>query len=399
MGNTACCCCDGLDGDQQQRPSGAAVASPLTCGVGEGSGKETKPLLLSGEDHDASGDEAEETIEGTATPGLPSVEEAQITYSESEADAQPPTPPLDWCAGAECSPVDGTPGVPEIVDESAAADELLAERRKPPAYSVLKPNKRLIAVQEQEMGRTFTRNNSTSSLYIRTTLQETDLDQLIRCMAKALQFLIEKNTQLVATKKIHSIFSEKKYPLSTDKTKQFNPAVMPTYDVIFQFLRHIFVMEMLDPEVAIMSLVFVERLTKGNTALCPETWRRLTLSTLLVASKVWEDKSIWNSDYVGVFDNLTPEGLQRLERKFLNLVGFSVGVSRSEYLEYFLCLKTFSNDFPLKPLSKDHLLHLETSFQKQAMLSKSARSLPLTKLEKQMSLGDVSFPHGKQVVS
>lgn len=76
-----------------------------------------------------------------------------------------------------------------------------------------------------------------------------------------------------------------------------------------------------------MSLVYIERVAvKGNAAFTPETFRRISMAALIVASKarkricqllmlvkVWHDQNVWNVDFVSVFDKLEIQDLGKLE--------------------------------------------------------------------------------------
>eukprot|EP01133_Synstelium_polycarpum_P010923 gene10923-12730_t len=91
------------------------------------------------------------------------------------------------------------------------------------------------------------------------------------------------------------------------------------------------------------------------------------LSALILASKVWEDQSVWNVDFLPVFDNLTATDLNNLERQFLSLIQYNVSLTASVYAKYYFELRTFSkldsNHFPLKPLDKSGAKRLEDHSQ------------------------------------
>ncbi|KAH3762590.1 CCNYL1 protein [Pelomyxa schiedti] len=191
-------------------------------------------------------------------------------------------------------------------------------------------------------------NNSTSSLYIRTELSHPNLMELLRCMCQALRYVMETTLASDSEHVIYSIFSESKHPITT-----LSPNVidLPSCDDIIAFVSRVFNCTHLDPEVAVMSLIYIERVTKSGAAFCPETWKRMTLIALMVASKVWDDHAVWNADFLTTFDMLTQDDLNKMECRFLNLVEFTVSVSRADYVEMYTSLSRFSADFPLKPLA------------------------------------------------
>ncbi|KAH3746033.1 CCNYL1 protein [Pelomyxa schiedti] len=218
-------------------------------------------------------------------------------------------------------------------------------------------------------------SNSTSSLYCKTVLTTPDLDELLRCVSMELLSLLKINTP---EKIVHPIFSEIEHPLTIISCGE--PTREPTAEEIHSFYKTVFRAMTLDPEVAIMSLSYVESLFNGGCALCAETWSRLTLSCIMVASKVWEDHAIWNADYLPAFDLLTVEGLNLLEMEFLNLMHFSVGVSRSRYVELYTRIRKYSSEyFPLKPLSTAGENKLEQTFCRGAVLAAHAAETERTR--------------------
>jgi hypothetical protein len=82
---------------------------------------------------------------------------------------------------------------------------------------------------------------------------------------------------------------------------------------------------------------------------------RLALSTLILASKVWEDQAVWNVDFIELFPTITVKDLNRLEQHLLSYLEYSVSIKSSEYVKvYFelrehsqMCLDRDSIDRPL----------------------------------------------------
>ena len=63
---------------------------------------------------------------------------------------------------------------------------------------------------------------------------------------------------------------------------------MPDVDSIYKFLAMIFKAERLDAECGIMCLAYIERMiTLTGLTLDPVNWRRIVLSALILASKVF----------------------------------------------------------------------------------------------------------------
>jgi len=87
----------------------------------------------------------------------------------------------------------------------------------------------------------------------------------------------------------------------------------------------------------------------------PTNWRPLTLCSLLVAQKVWDDRYLSNADFAFIYPFFTTEEINKLEQKFLELIQYNVTVKASLYAKYFFELRTLykdnDKDFPLAPLN------------------------------------------------
>lgn len=226
--------------------------------------------------------------------------------------------------------------------------------------------KPLSAIPQHMLREGFQRqkHNSTSSLYISSTMAQPDNDELLRCLATAILYHIEKGVQS-PHKTFYDIFNEDKFPITKVK---IDTRKMPDVDVIYKFLAMIFKAERLDAECGIMCLAYIERMiTLTGLTMDPVNWRRIVLSALILASKVWEDQSVWNVDFLPVFDNLTAQDLNKLERQFLALLQYNVSLTASLYAKYYFELRTFSKldstHFPLQPLDKLNAKRLEDHSQ------------------------------------
>jgi len=195
-------------------------------------------------------------------------------------------------------------------------------------------------------------------------MAQPDNDELLRCLASAILYHIEKGMQS-PHKTFYDIFNEDKFPITKAKSETRK---MPETDTIYKFLAMIFKAERLDAECGIMCLAYIERMiTLTGLTMDPMNWRRIVLSALILASKVWEDQSVWNVDFLPVFDNLTAHDLNKLERQFLALLQYNVSLTASLYAKYYFELRTFSKvdstHFPLQPLDRLNAKRLEDHSQ------------------------------------
>jgi len=218
--------------------------------------------------------------------------------------------------------------------------------------------KHMIAEKEPK---TRYKSNSTSSLYIKDTIGAPDVDELIRCMALAVHYHIQ-NGHETELKPFNDIFNEEKHPLNKE---WINPSVIPSVDKIRDFLASIFMAEKLPAECGILCLAYIERIIAINgLQLHAINWRRVTLSALILASKVWEDQAVWNVDFLSIFPMVTVQDLAQLEKVILNLLQFNVSLKANLYTKYYFELRALAeNDsmpFTLEPLSKESAERLET---------------------------------------
>ena len=114
----------------------------------------------------------------------------------------------------------------------------------------------------------------------------------------------------------------------------------PEPQTIFDFMADIIILTKMEKEVIILSLIYIERLI-FNTGLLlnSRNWRRILLTAMIIASKIWDDNSFENSHFSQVFANLGVGEINTLERIFLELINYKVYVKQSEYFRYLLMLK------------------------------------------------------------
>ena len=71
--------------------------------------------------------------------------------------------------------------------------------------------------------------------------------------------------------------------------------VMPTLEEIYYFCKYIIISGRMEKEIPILCLVYIERfLTKSGLLMNYSNWKRVTLISLILASKIWDDDSLEN---------------------------------------------------------------------------------------------------------
>jgi len=212
--------------------------------------------------------------------------------------------------------------------------------------------------------------NSTSSLFIDSTISSPRNLELLRSIAEELRSLIEdpiSSPQSEEERKQFEIFDELKHPI-TNSHLDFKK--IPDVIVVEDFLKKVFKIGQLAAESLIMSVAYLYRIREscnGMPRLFPYNYRRFILSCLILASKVWEEQAVWNVDFLDIFPLATPYDLVQLEKKILSLLHFDVTLNRQEYAKIYFDLraksKTTEEHFhELKPLDMEggNLLELRT---------------------------------------
>merc|ERR1712224_694533 len=98
------------------------------------------------------------------------------------------------------------------------------------------------------------------------------------------------------------------------------------------------------PEVCVVCLLYVERWMRvSGLRLLPDNWDSVTLIALILSSKVWDDESFENFDFAVLLSpRYTLSQLAEMERTFLQLVQYRLGVSGRDYAEAYFVLRALA---------------------------------------------------------
>jgi hypothetical protein len=140
----------------------------------------------------------------------------------------------------------------------------------------------------------------------------------------------------------HAIFNDRRSP---GDYRLLDTSSIPSLEAVTDYYRSIFLRSQMEVECIIISLIYVERLVKmtnGKLIPRPENWRSVLFSCMVLASKVWDDLSMWNCD----FSKIGPSGMtftlsrtNELEIELLRTLRYSVKVEASEYAKYYFLLR------------------------------------------------------------
>jgi len=201
------------------------------------------------------------------------------------------------------------------------------------------------------------RFNSTSSIFITSTISKPDIDEIIFCVAVVIHDRVVQGEELDhEARSRYPFFSEDNNPLyaepaprssgerehSSDSTamKRMRREV-PTEETIYCTVRSIYDCARLPSECLIVSLVYIERLIKqSQVPILITSWRPILLAALILAQKVWDDRALHNIYFAFFCPMFTLKEINHLEEKFLQLIDFNVYISSSLYASYYFQLRT-----------------------------------------------------------
>lgn len=212
--------------------------------------------------------------------------------------------------------------------------------------------------------------NSTASLYLDSTsiILDPDLIKTLRCKSVALHWMLKDNEN--RTPVLYDMFSEDYYRKKHQKEELLLSSTksteIPTTEQIYYFLHQIYTTAQSPAEVSVMALAYIERfLTLTDITFHVSNWRLICLGAIIIARKVWVDKSrISNMVFLRIFNYMTIDDLSSIEREYLSSLQYIVSIKPSIFAKYYFALRSIAEqnetNFPLKPLSKEDEARLES---------------------------------------
>ena len=205
----------------------------------------------------------------------------------------------------------------------------------------------------------------------------------------------------------YRIFNDLESQQGTGRGKDFRrrPSVLPipSLEQITTFYRDVFQRAQMEYDCIIISLIYVERLIKTtNGALRPRAcnWRSILFSCMVLASKVWDDLSMWNKDFSQTCPNGVKFPLKRineLEVAILSSLSYKVKVPASEYAKYYFLLRSMliksglagDNVDTTTPLDVEGAKRLQqVSTQFQSGMGETMRQMRKAKSMRSKSMGN-----------
>jgi len=254
-------------------------------------------------------------------------------------------------------------------------------------------------------------SNSTSTIYARNLVSNLDSDEVLSAIASVLSSLMAQapgagDGVAPSVDREFSSFDERTYVprearkklrwvLPTLGRASFSTAVpvptaaaaaaddaarteegVPPKDEMFKFLKRTSRRASFSPENTVIALILINRLLSTSRTLVVHAynWRLVYLTALLVAQKLYDDVSLDNASFpivwraaVGIeaTDTLDLRAFNEMEARFLELLRFSVFISRALYASFCFELRAVYEAenpalaFPINPLSPADAAKLE----------------------------------------
>ncbi|CAB9516668.1 Cyclin [Seminavis robusta] len=254
------------------------------------------------------------------------------------------------------------------------------------------------------------RRNTCGTLYVGTTMSAPDKDATIKCVCGVFRAHIlqaetdEEPANSINFRIFNDLESQQGFARKQEKQQRRPKSLpVPSLEQITTFYRDVFQRAQMEYDCIIISLIYVERLIKTTGgALRPRAcnWRSILFSCMVLASKVWDDMSMWNKDFSQTCPNGVRFSLKRineLEVAILSALSYKVKVPASEYAKYYFLLRSMliksglggDNDDTTSPLDVEGAKRLQqVSGRYQHGMGATRRQMRKAKSMRSKSMGD-----------
>jgi len=197
--------------------------------------------------------------------------------------------------------------------------------------------------------------NSTSTMYIKSTILKPEIQEVIYCVAIVLHDRITTEevagdeTPHIEQQHCFPFFSEDNNPLykvpdrtqDLRRSRQRKVRTVPTEAFIFETIKSVYDCAHFSEECVVISLIYIERLlnTTGVKVLT-STWRPIVLAAIIVAQKVFDDRCLSNYEFSVYCPMFTLKEINHLENKFLEMLCYNVSISASTYASFYFHIQT-----------------------------------------------------------
>lgn len=83
-------------------------------------------------------------------------------------------------------------------------------------------------------------------------------------------------------------------------------------------------------------------MANAKVPLLSNTWRPCLLCGMLMASKVWQDLSSWNSEISQIYPQFSLQAINQLEMIFCKEIQWDLYISSQAYAKYYFALRSLN---------------------------------------------------------
>jgi len=205
-------------------------------------------------------------------------------------------------------------------------------------------------------------------------------------------------------KKFRRVVIHRKKKLLCLFEEEFRPPFKFTnlFDVANVFLFMVFESVGLCPEIAVISVVYVDRLLEATKlTFNMSNWRRIVFTAILLSAKAWEELAVWNEDFSKIFPGwISLSTLSLMERQFLKHIKFDLGIQSSVYTNYYLQLRSYADaeDFPVAPRDQPTVTKPDRKSKNRVTLHRS-RCSSMDSWESNGEVNDVTLIQSQRIKS
>lgn len=263
--------------------------------------------------------------------------------------------------------------------------------------------KHMMGVSKQSSSGLHARRNTGGTIYLQNTMTNPDIKATIKCVCGVYRAHIvqattnEAKRQRSAASREFAVFND-----DFGSSSRRNVVTTPSLSDVLEFYEAFYLRSQMEHDTIITALIYVERVIKftdGRLTPNPDNWRSLLFACMVLASKVWDDLSMWNVDFSNVtahtagLSSFTLRRINQLELALLKCLKFDVKVPASEYAKYYFLIRTMLLRSGLvkedeKPLGK------RDAFQKLESLTNTFLDSSRDRRTKSMDF-TISKPTGK----
>ena len=196
------------------------------------------------------------------------------------------------------------------------------------------------------------RRNTEGTIHFQSTMTNPDVKATIKCVCGIFRAHIRQSTNDKRRAEKTKVQSTIEFDIFDDDSSCSSCGKSiedPTLAEISEFYESIYQRSHMEHDTIIFSLIYVERLIKSTGGMLAPTqrnWRSLLFSCMVLASKVWDDLSMWNYDFANLtahtagLASFTLSRINELELALLKCLKFIVKVPASEYAKYYFLIRT-----------------------------------------------------------